>query len=90
LHVEHENEVPVVVIARGSVNENVEKARRARLGSPYLLQPGWSISKKFGIFATPVAFLIDADGRVAQPVALGADNVMELARVGVQHVSSPT
>ena len=43
-----------------------------------LLQKEWEISKLYGIFATPVAYLIDATGVIVHDVAKGADAILEL------------
>jgi len=45
---------------------------------PVVVQDHWKLSKEYGIFATPVAFLIDRNGTVARDVARGVDQVLEL------------
>jgi len=44
------------------------------------VQRKWELSKQYGIFATPVAFLIDEEGIIARDVATGVDAILELAQ----------
>jgi len=69
----------VVMISRGDREENRRKAQEYGYPFPVLLQRSWEISKQYGIFATPVAFLIDEDGVITQHVAMGADAICALA-----------
>jgi hypothetical protein len=48
-----------------------------------VIQPGWTLSKKYGIFATPVAFLVDEEGLIARDVARGGPEIMRLAHEGL-------
>jgi peroxiredoxin len=75
--------LPVVMVSRGDVDANRAKAEEHGFEFPVVIQPGWRVSKEYGIFATPVAFLIDAEGTIAQEVARGAAEILQLARVGV-------
>lgn len=70
----------VVVISRGDVAENREKADRHGVTFPIALQRKWEISKQYGMFATPVGYLIDEEGVIAAPVATGPEPILELAR----------
>jgi hypothetical protein len=45
-----------------------------------MLQERWKLSKEYGIFATPVAFLIDENGVIARNVSQGTDEILALAR----------
>jgi peroxiredoxin len=69
----------VVMISRGDLERNREKAREHGYTFPVLLQRRWEISKQYGMFATPIAFLIDEDGVIAEDVAAGADAIRTLA-----------
>jgi peroxiredoxin len=71
----------VVIISRGSIEENRLKATEHGLRFPVVIQQGWSISKLYGIFETPVGFLIDGEGVIERPVARGVEEVLELADV---------
>ena len=50
---------------------------------PVVVQDRWEVSKAFGIFATPVAFLIDAEGKIAAGVARGVDEILGLVDVAL-------
>jgi peroxiredoxin len=78
--------VDLVVVGRGELDENREKAVEHDFGCPYVLQDKWKLSKQYGIFATPVAFLIDEHGVIEREVAQGATQILELAR-GAQSVA---
>jgi peroxiredoxin len=69
----------VVVIGRGDVAENRNKARKFGLRCPVVLQNKWEVSKQYAIFLTPVAYWIDEQGVVVREVAKGVDEVLQLA-----------
>jgi peroxiredoxin len=81
LHKQHQaNGLALVIVGRGDPEENRKKARRNGFDFPVVLQKKWELSKQYGIFATPVAFLINEEGFIARDVAAGADAILELAR----------
>jgi peroxiredoxin len=83
LHQEHQtNDLALVMVGRGDAEENRKKAKQNAFDFPVVLQKKWELSKQYGIFATPVAFLIDEEGIIARDVAIGVDAILELA----QHV----
>jgi hypothetical protein len=44
-----------------------------------VLQQRWEISRDYGMFATPIAYLIDEQGVIAANVAVGTDAILVLA-----------
>lgn len=63
LHQEHKaNGLALLMVGRGDVEENRKKARHNGFDFPVVLQKKGELSKQYGIFATPVAFLIDEEG----------------------------
>jgi peroxiredoxin len=74
------NGLAVVMVGRGEPEENRRKAEAFGVEFPVVLQRGWRLSKQYGIFATPVAFLIDEDGVIERDVARGPTAILELAR----------
>ena len=64
----------LVVVSYGDVEAN----RRLALHSPVLLDGGSGVSGRFGAGGTPSAVLVDAEGRIASSVAVGADAVLSL------------
>lgn len=79
-----DNDLAFVMVGRGDANENRRKAAKFGIKFPVVLQEKWKLSKEYGIFATPVAFLIDAKGIIAQEVAVGRDAILELASAGMK------
>jgi peroxiredoxin len=80
-HREHPSDGPaVVLVGRGDLEENRNKARQHGLEFPVVLQDKWKLSREYGIFATPVAFLIDANGVIKHDVAVGLDAILNLVQ----------
>jgi peroxiredoxin len=78
-----ERGLQVVVIGRGSADENRAKTERYLPAAAVGIQQRWEVSKAYGIFSTPVGFLIDEGGVIARDVALGPSAIVELARDGM-------
>jgi hypothetical protein len=71
-------------------SESVVDNQAMGLRSPVLLdQAGMSIGSQFGASGTPMAVLVDAEGRIASELAAGAPAVLALARRG-QEETTPT
>jgi peroxiredoxin len=66
----------LLVVSAGSVDEN----RALALRSLVLLDEGFTIGPAFGAYGTPMALLVDAEGKIASEVASGAPAVLTLAR----------
>jgi peroxiredoxin len=77
------NGLALVMVGRGDPEENREKARRNGFDFPVVLQKKWELSRQYGTFATPVAFLINEEGVIARNVATGADAILELVQHGL-------
>ncbi len=76
-------DVQLLVISTGSIDAN----RALGLQSPILLDDGFAVGRAFGASGTPSAVLIDSQGRLASPVAAGADDVLALTH-SAQHALS--
>ncbi len=68
----------VLLVSRGDVAENRRKAEEHGFRFPVVVQEGWKLSKEYGIFATPVAFLIDGEGVIQRDVAKGVDEILQV------------
>jgi len=79
----HDNGLAIVMVGRGDAEENRRKAEQYGFEFPVVLQDGWKLSKQYGIFAMPVAFLIDEEGTIARHVSTGADEILALSRSGL-------
>lgn len=65
----------LVVVSSG----DEESTRAEGFASTVLLDGEYAAGSAFGAGGTPMAVLLDADGRVASPVVAGADAVLKLA-----------
>jgi methylamine dehydrogenase accessory protein MauD len=66
----------LVIVSTGAVEEN----RAMGLRSPVLLDEGFGVASSFGANGTPMAVLVDEEGKIASELAAGAPAVMALAR----------
>jgi peroxiredoxin len=74
----NDSSIAVVMISRGEPKENHAKVKKHGLTFPIVLQQQWEISRRYAMFATPVAYLIDERGFIARDVAVGSDAIVEL------------
>ena len=68
----------IVMVGRGDLDANVRKIEDHGITFPVALQRQWEISRLYGMFATPIGFLIDEEGIIAAPVAVGPDRILAL------------
>jgi peroxiredoxin len=71
-------EVQVLMISRGEPEANRAKAAEHGLTFPILLQKQWEISRAYGMFATPIAYLLDEEGETIADVAVGVEAILTL------------
>jgi peroxiredoxin len=76
-HREHP-ELLIVMISRGEPKENRAKVKEHGLTFPVLLQQRWEISRRYAMFATPIAYLIDEAGIIKNDVAVGVEPILSL------------
>jgi hypothetical protein len=65
----------ILVVSAGTEEDN----RAMGLRSTVVLDQGFSVGSAFGASGTPSAVLVDAEGKVASEVAVGAPAVLALA-----------
>ena len=65
----------LLVLTTGAPEANRAQGFR----SPVLLDDVFAVGRLFGVRGTPSAILVDADGRIAAPLAVGGASVMALA-----------
>ena len=70
--------VEVVIISRGDPKENCAKVKEHGLTLPVVLQQRWEISRRYAMFATPMAYLIDESGVIVKDVAVGVEPILNL------------
>jgi peroxiredoxin len=83
-HKHADNGLALIMVGRGELEENRKKAEQHGIKFPVVVQEKWRLSKAYGIFSTPVAFLVDEDGVIAKDVAIGPDPIMALAEEGLK------
>jgi hypothetical protein len=66
------------MIGSGDFQANQEKVAAYGPTFPIVLQRQWEISRAYGIFATPVAYLVDEAGGIAADVAIGVESILKL------------
>jgi peroxiredoxin len=74
---EHAQKLTLALLSRGAVEENRTKAQEHGLTN-VLLQKDWEVSEAYAVRGTPSAVLIGPDGKVASPVAGGAEGIRDL------------
>jgi peroxiredoxin len=71
-------ELVLVMISKGEPSENRAKAKEHGLTFTVVLQQQWEISRRYAMFATPIAYLIDERGLISHDVAVGIDAITVL------------
>lgn len=70
--------VQIIIISRGDSEANRSKAAEQQLTFPIALQRQWEISRLYGMFATPMGYLIDEEGVIEAEVAVGVEAILAL------------
>jgi len=81
-------DVSVLMVSRGDPERNRRKVAEHGLTFPVVLQHKWKLSREYAMFATPIGYLIDEDGRVGADVAVGMDAILDLPALAAVLVSS--
>jgi peroxiredoxin len=71
-------DIRVVMISRGEPKENRSKVKKHGFTFPVVLQQQWEISRRYAMFATPIAYPIDETGIIMHDVAVGEDGIRKL------------
>jgi len=72
------HETRLLMVSRGDRADNLAKVSQLGLTFPLVLQKQWEISRLYGMFATPIGYLIDERGLISREVAVGADAILAL------------
>jgi len=70
--------VQILMVTRGEEAANRAKVAQHGLTFQVVLQRQWEISREYAMFATPIAYRIDAEGRIALEVAVGVEPILAL------------
>jgi peroxiredoxin len=77
-------DISVLMISRGDPKENRSKMQEHRLTFPVVLQRQWETSRRYAMFATPVAYLIDETGIILEDLAVGVEAILALMTKAAQ------
>ncbi len=77
LFARHEQELRLVLISRGSVEQNRAKLKDAAAVT-MLLQRAFEVAEAFDCTSTPAAVVVNADGLIGSPLAVGPLAVQQL------------
>lgn len=68
----------VLMVSRGDAEANRLKAQEHGLTFPIGLQKQWEVSRDYAMFATPIAYRVNAEGVTAEEVAIGVEPIRAL------------
>jgi hypothetical protein len=68
------------MVSRCDADATRAKAASLGLTFPIVMQKKWEISLKYGMFATPIGYLIDEQGIILRDVAVGVGPILALTR----------
>ena len=72
-------DLQVLLIGRGDPEANRGKVKKLGLTLPVVLQRSWEISRAYGMFSTPIGYLVGEDGVLVEDVAVGGNRILALA-----------
>jgi peroxiredoxin len=72
------SDIQVLVVSRREPEVNRAKADSLGLTFPIVLQRQWEISTLYGMFATPIGYLVNEEGVIAADVAVGVEPIRGL------------
>jgi thiol-disulfide isomerase/thioredoxin/uncharacterized membrane protein YphA (DoxX/SURF4 family) len=75
----------VLIVSSGDVDANRAQGLRTRV----VIDDSFSAGTDFGVSGTPAAVRLDANGRVASKLAVGADAVLDLLYDGIEAPADP-
>ncbi|HEV2826466.1 MAG TPA: MauE/DoxX family redox-associated membrane protein [Pyrinomonadaceae bacterium] len=73
----HREHLTIALISFGTIKENFVNVARNGLGD-VLLEKRREVAKTYGAMLTPTAVMVNTKGRIASPVAAGADEIRKL------------
>jgi peroxiredoxin len=76
----HEPNLQILMISRREIEDNRRKVTEYGLTFPVAVQKNWDTSMLYGMFATPIAYWIDAGGKIGAEAGVGEDAILELAK----------
>jgi peroxiredoxin len=72
------SDLQVLMVSRRDIDATRAKADKLGLTFPIVMQKQWELSLKYGMFATPIGYLIDEQGVLVSDVAVGVEPILSL------------
>jgi peroxiredoxin len=72
-------DLQLLMVSRCDADATRAKVASLGLTFPIVMQKKWEISLKYGMFATPIGYLIDSQGIILRDVAVGVGPILALA-----------
>jgi len=69
----------LLLVTRRAPEETRTMAQQHDLHCDIVVEPAWDVATSYGTNGTPTGYLIDAQGRIASTLAIGADALLALA-----------
>ena len=66
------------MVSKGEPKENRAKVKEHGLTFPVVLQQQWEVSRRYAMFATPIAYMVDQAGIISHDVAVGVEAIQSL------------
>lgn len=71
-------DIEILVISRGNIEAVKAELAERPAAFPVAVQKRWEVSRRYAMFATPIAYLIDESGVIASEVAIGPEPILIL------------
>jgi thiol-disulfide isomerase/thioredoxin len=84
----HSDQLTIALIGFGTIKENFVNVARNRLGQ-VLLQQEREVAASYGANVTPTGVVVNVHGRVASPLAAGADEIRRLLATVLENSHGP-
>ena len=82
-------DLKVLMVSRRDADATRAKAAKLNLTFPIVMQKQWELSLKYGMFATPIGYLVDDQGVLLSDVAVGVEPILQLAGRGEAAATGP-
>jgi peroxiredoxin len=71
-------DIEILAVSRGNIEGVRSEFAEQPVPFPVALQKSWEISRRYAMFATPIAYLIDEGGKIAGDIAVGPEPILIL------------
>jgi thiol-disulfide isomerase/thioredoxin len=85
----HSDQLTIALISFGTIKENFVNVARNRLGQ-VLLQQEREVAASYGANVTPTGVVVNVHGRIASPLAAGADEIRKLLETVLGNSHGPS